>query len=61
MSPDDIAHEHTAEIDVVTARVKTRALIEETEPVLHDLQQHLLVAKHLLVKLDEAVEELRGQ
>lgn len=51
-------HDHLAEYDVVTARLKTRALIDEADPVLQDLRTQLLVAKRLLVRLDDAVEGL---
>lgn len=41
------------EYDVVVARMKTRALIEETEPVLHDLEQQLALARDLLSRIEQ--------
>lgn len=41
------------EYDVAIARMRTRSLIAETEPVLEDLRKQLTQARDLLDRLEE--------
>jgi hypothetical protein len=52
------AEEQLREFDVVNARMKTRALLEESEPVLDDLNVKLEQARKLLDRLQDAAEGL---
>jgi hypothetical protein len=52
------AEEQLREYDVAKARMKTRALLEESTPVLDDLNVKLEQARKLLDRLQDAAEGL---
>lgn len=56
---NDVEGIQEAERAVMEARLKTIALIEEADPVLHDLQQQLDVARNLLLRLEGLTQELK--
>lgn len=45
------------DVDVITAGISTRALIEASEPLLHDLRMCLRKAERVLADLDGVIDD----